>query len=62
MIGIVAITRLVSVSITLTLRPLPFADPETLESRTGRAQRGDLVAIAAVLGKTRLIDNVLLPK
>ena len=38
---------------------LEIADPETLESRTA-ARRGDLVAAAARIGETRLIDNVLL--
>lgn len=38
---------------------LEIADPETLESRTA-AGRGDLVAVAARIGGTRLIDNVLL--
>ena len=38
-----------------------IADPDTLDSRTGIAKSGDVVAIAAVLGATRLIDNVLLP-
>lgn len=38
---------------------LEIADPVTLESRTA-AERGDLVAVAARIGETRLIDNVLL--
>ena len=38
---------------------LEIADPETLESRAA-AERGDLVAVAARIGETRLIDNVLL--
>jgi pantoate--beta-alanine ligase len=44
----------------LTVQYLSIADPNTLEPRTGAVTRGDLVAIAAHLGKTRLIDNVLL--
>jgi pantoate--beta-alanine ligase len=44
----------------LVLQYFTIADPRTLESRTARAQPGDLVAIAAFLGKTRLIDNLLL--
>lgn len=38
---------------------LEIADPVTLEFRTA-AERGDLVAVAARIGETRLIDNVLL--
>ena len=38
---------------------LEITDPETLESRTA-AKRGDLVAVAARIGETRLIDNVML--
>ena len=38
---------------------LSIVDPETLEEIPG-VQRGALVAIAAYLGTTRLIDNVLL--
>jgi pantoate--beta-alanine ligase len=44
----------------LTVRYFVIADPDSLESRAGDARSGDLVAIAAVLGTTRLIDNVLL--
>ena len=39
---------------------LEVCDPETLASRTGEVRRGDLVALAAYLGNTRLIDNGLL--
>jgi pantoate--beta-alanine ligase len=45
----------------LSVQYFEIADPRTLESRTDAAQAGDLVAVAAVLGRTRLIDNVLLP-
>lgn len=38
---------------------LEIADPETLEYRSAAA-RGDLVAVAARIGTTRLIDNILL--
>ena len=38
---------------------LEIADPETLEYRS-TAARGDLVAVAARIGTTRLIDNILL--
>jgi pantoate--beta-alanine ligase len=45
----------------LAVQYFKIADPDTLDSRTGVAKPGDLVAIAAVLGSTRLIDNLLLP-
>ena len=38
---------------------LEIRDPETLELRDERARPGDLVAIAAHLGKARLTDNPL---
>ena len=39
---------------------LDLRDPSTLEAREGDAHEGDLVAVAAHLGQTRLIDNGLL--
>jgi pantoate--beta-alanine ligase len=39
---------------------LESRDPETLALREQTANKGDLVAIAAFLGKARLIDNLLL--
>jgi pantoate--beta-alanine ligase len=36
------------------------ADPETLEPIVGRCERGAAVMVAARVGRTRLIDNVLL--
>jgi pantoate--beta-alanine ligase len=44
----------------VTVQYLEIADPGTLESRKGAARSGDLVAIAAFIGGTRLIDNLLL--
>jgi pantoate--beta-alanine ligase len=46
----------------LSLQYFTIADPDTLESRAPRVHPGDLVALAALLGRTRLIDNILLPK
>lgn len=40
---------------------LTIADPQSLEPRADAVHAGDLVAVAAYLGRTRLIDNVLLP-
>ena len=38
---------------------LEIRDPQTLAPRTGKARAGDLIAVAASLGATRLIDNGL---
>jgi pantoate--beta-alanine ligase len=55
-------TKLLNSTPGLEVQYFEIADPETLDSRTGRAHPGDLVAVAALLGKTRLIDNALLPE
>ena len=39
---------------------LEIHHPETLEERASTAEEGDLVAVAARIGSTRLIDNLLL--
>ena len=43
-----------------TLDYLDIRDPETLANRDTLAEEGDLVAVAAQLGRARLIDNLLL--
>jgi pantoate--beta-alanine ligase len=53
--------KLLAAAPGLKVQYFTIADPDTLDSRTGVAKSGDLVAIAAVLGATRLIDNLLLP-
>jgi pantoate--beta-alanine ligase len=54
-------TKTLDAARVFTVQYFTIADPDTLDSRAGRAQRGDLVAIAARVGATRLIDNLLLP-
>jgi pantoate--beta-alanine ligase len=54
-------TKVLSAVPALAVQYFTIADPGTLDARADRAQPGDLVAIAAVLGATRLIDNFLLP-
>ncbi|MEO5936565.1 MAG: pantoate--beta-alanine ligase [Terriglobales bacterium] len=41
---------------------IEIVDPATLEPRGTHAVGGELVAIAAKVGATRLIDNIVLPK
>lgn len=40
---------------------IAIVDPDTLEPRGGSATGGELVAVAAKVGSTRLIDNIVLP-
>ena len=40
---------------------IEIVDPRTLESRGSLAAGGELVAVAARVGATRLIDNIVLP-
>jgi pantoate--beta-alanine ligase len=53
-------TRLLAATPGLAVQYFTIADPDSLDTRTDRARSGDVVAIAAVLGSTRLIDNLLL--
>jgi pantoate--beta-alanine ligase len=53
-------STLLSATPGIAVQYFTIADPETLESRAGNARKGDLTALAVTLGKTRLIDNVLL--
>lgn len=41
---------------------IEIVDPETLEPRGRAATGGELVAVAAKVGSTRLIDNIVLPQ
>ncbi|MEO6119430.1 MAG: pantoate--beta-alanine ligase [Terriglobales bacterium] len=41
---------------------IEIVDPATLETRGPLATGGELVAVAAKVGATRLIDNIVLPK
>lgn len=40
---------------------IEIVDPDTLEARGERVTGGELVAVAAKVGSTRLIDNIVLP-
>jgi pantoate--beta-alanine ligase len=54
-----AMGRAVSLAPSARLDYAEIADPETLEPRT-EARRGDVALLAAYIGKTRLIDNLIL--
>ena len=41
---------------------IAIVDPDTLEPRGAAATGGELVAVAAKIGSTRLIDNIVLPQ
>jgi pantoate--beta-alanine ligase len=57
---VAAARQLLAATPLITVQYLEIADPETLAPRQGDASVGDLVAVAAFLGTTRLIDNALL--
>jgi pantoate--beta-alanine ligase len=46
----------------VTVDYIEIVDPDTLEPRGTLARGGELVAVAAKVGATRLIDNIVLPK
>ena len=54
-----AMERVVSLAPSARLDYAEIADPETLEPRP-EARRGDVALMAAYVGKTRLIDNLIL--
>jgi pantoate--beta-alanine ligase len=47
---------------SVTIDYIEIVDPDTLEPRGALATGGELVAAAAKVGATRLIDNIVLPK
>ncbi len=51
--------KIISQSASATIDYISVVHPETLES-VRKAQSGDIVALAVRIGKTRLIDNVIL--
>lgn len=52
--------RLLAESPEVAVDYLALADADTLEPATRAARTGDVVLVAARVGRTRLIDNVIL--
>lgn len=48
----------IDATLAFTLQYFEICHPDTLVSRTASARAGDVVAVAARLGTTRLIDNI----
>lgn len=53
-------TAMLEATPDLRVQYFAIADPDTLVTRERDAVKGDVVAVAVLLGQTRLIDNVLL--